>query len=154
MLLDRGLTAQFFLLAGRLGEPGRLDHDDVRALADAGMSIGSHGWAHRDWRRLAADEAETEFEAAPGLLSELVGRPVSRVAVPFGCYDRTVLRRLRQAGVEHVYTSDGGGDSGWVTDAPGEPGPIVPEPGGVTLALAGLAGLLITAIRRRRRQVS
>jgi len=107
-LLERGLTAEFFLLAGRLGEPGRIDASGVRDLAGAGMAIGSHGWAHRDWRRIDADEAQQELHDARRVLSELAGRPVSRVAIPFGSYDRHVLRRLHQAKVARAYTSDGG----------------------------------------------
>ncbi|MFF5210364.1 polysaccharide deacetylase family protein [Streptosporangium sp. NPDC000396] len=107
-LLERGLTAEFFVLAGLLGEPGRLDADGVRELVAAGMRIGSHGWAHRDWRRLDAEQANQEITDANRLLSELSGQPVSRVAVPFGSYDRHVLGRLRQAKMTRVYTSDGG----------------------------------------------
>lgn len=107
-LLERGLTAQFFLLAGRLGEQGRVGVDGVRELVDAGMGIGSHGWAHRDWRRLHPSEVRDEMVEAPRRLAALSGRPVTDVAVPFGSYDRTVLARLRAAGIERVYTSDGG----------------------------------------------
>src|SRR5947209_4933290 len=42
-LSDRGLTATFFVVAGRLEAPGFLDEPDVRSLRDAGMQIGSHG---------------------------------------------------------------------------------------------------------------
>lgn len=107
-LLERGLTAEFFVLAGLLGEPGRLDAEGVRALAGAGMRIGSHGWAHRDWRRLTAEQADEEIVESSRVLGGLTGRPVARVAVPFGSYDRRVLRRLRGAGLSRVYTSDGG----------------------------------------------
>jgi len=107
-LVERGLSAEFFLLAGALGNRGRVDHAGVRALLDAGMSIGSHGWLHRDWRLIDSAQAREELEDAPQVLSELTGRPVSRVAVPFGSYDRHVLRRLRAAGVTCAYTSDGG----------------------------------------------
>ncbi|MFD8531929.1 polysaccharide deacetylase family protein [Streptosporangium canum] len=107
-LLDRGLTAEFFVLAGLLGEPGRLDADGVRELVAAGMRVGSHGWAHRDWRRLDGEQAEEEIADANRLLGELTGRPVSRVAIPFGSYDRRVLGRLRRAAVTRAYTSDGG----------------------------------------------
>ncbi|MGW0060598.1 polysaccharide deacetylase family protein [Streptosporangium sandarakinum] len=107
-LLERGLTAEFFVLAGLLGEPGRLDADGVRELAAAGMRIGSHGWAHRDWRRLDARQAKEEIDGANRLLGELVGGPVTRVAIPFGSYDRRVLGMLRRAGVTRAYTSDGG----------------------------------------------
>jgi peptidoglycan/xylan/chitin deacetylase (PgdA/CDA1 family) len=107
-LLKRRLTAQFFIPAGLLGMPGRLDRDGVRELVRAGMSIGSHGWAHRDWRRLGPGQELEEFVEAHRLLEELAGKPVSEVSVPFGSYDRHVLRQLREAGATRVYTSDGG----------------------------------------------
>jgi peptidoglycan/xylan/chitin deacetylase (PgdA/CDA1 family) len=107
-LLERGLTAEFFVLAGLLGQPGRLDHGGVRELHRAGMSIGSHGWAHRDWRRLDGHQATQEIVEANRVLEELAGEPVTRVAIPFGLYDRHVLHRLRQARMTRVYTSDGG----------------------------------------------
>lgn len=107
-LLERGLHAEFFPLAGLLGEPGRLTRDGVRELRRAGMSIGSHGWGHRDWRRLPDRQAEEEIVEAQRVLRELAGQPVTAVAVPFGSYDRHVLRRLRRAHMTLVYTSDGG----------------------------------------------
>jgi peptidoglycan/xylan/chitin deacetylase (PgdA/CDA1 family) len=107
-LLERGLRATFFPLAGRLGEPGWLDASAVRELRRAGMAIGSHGWGHRDWRALKPAEAVEEFVEAPRVLRTIAGAPVSAVAVPFGSYDRHVLRRLRMARAERVYTSDGG----------------------------------------------
>ncbi|AFP42235.1 polysaccharide deacetylase family protein [Mycolicibacterium smegmatis] len=107
-LVERGITAEFFLLAGELGKLGRVDDTGVRELLDAGMSIGSHGWAHRDWRRIDDAQAHEEFEDAHERLSAVTGSSVSRVAIPFGSYDRHVLRRLRDAGVTRVYTSDGG----------------------------------------------
>jgi peptidoglycan/xylan/chitin deacetylase (PgdA/CDA1 family) len=107
-LVERNLTAEFFLPAGLLCQPGRLDHEGVRELLRAGMSIGSHGWAHINWRGLDDRQAKREMVEAHQVLDELTGHRVSRVAVPFGAYDRHVLRRLRQARVTRVYTSDGG----------------------------------------------
>ena len=112
-LLERGLTARFFVLAGLLGEPGRLDEAGVLELQRAGMVIGSHGWAHRDWRSLdwgprGTIEVEEELVRARQRLSGLVGHDVDEVAVPFGSYDRHVLRILKRTGVRRVYTSDGG----------------------------------------------
>lgn len=115
-LVERGLTAEFFPLAGRLGQRGYLDRDALRDLARAGMEIGSHGWEPRDWRRLDDRHARRELTDAPKLLGDLCGRPVQRYSLPFGAYDRRVLARLRQAGATRVYTSDGGETSrdGWL----------------------------------------
>jgi peptidoglycan/xylan/chitin deacetylase (PgdA/CDA1 family) len=107
-LTQRGLSAQFFVLAGRVGERGLVDEAGLRKLVEAGMDIGSHGWAHRDWRSTPTAALDDEIDRAPRVLAEMVGRPVDAVAVPFGSYDRKVLRRLRRSAVRRVYTSDGG----------------------------------------------
>ncbi|WP_370970343.1 polysaccharide deacetylase family protein [Amycolatopsis sp. cg9] len=115
-LVDRGLTAEFFPLAGRLGQRGYLDRDGLRELVRAGMEIGSHGWEPRDWRRLDDRHARRELTDAPKLLGDLCGKPVRRYSLPFGAYDKRVLERLRQAGATRVYTSDGGAArrDGWL----------------------------------------
>ena len=107
-LVSRGLTAQFFLLAGLLDAPGRVRTADVGDLLDAGMTVGSHGWSHVDWRTLDKAAVLREMYQAHEVLGGLTGSPIERVAVPFGSYDRTVLAHLRRAGVRRVYTSDGG----------------------------------------------
>ncbi|GAA0952538.1 polysaccharide deacetylase family protein [Nonomuraea longicatena] len=107
-LKERGLRAEFFVLAGLLGQTGRLDADGVRELLAAGMRVSSHGWAHRDWRTLDAAQAGEELVEAHRVLGAMTGQRVSRVAIPFGSYDRRVLARLRRAGVTRAYTSDGG----------------------------------------------
>ncbi|RSN58377.1 glycosyl transferase [Amycolatopsis sp. WAC 04182] len=115
-LVERDLTAEFFPLAGRIGQRGFLDADGLRALVEAGMSIGSHGWEHRDWRRLDDRNARRELETAPKLLADLSGKPVRAYAPPFGAYDRRVLSRLRRSGATRVYTTEGGAASrdGWL----------------------------------------
>lgn len=67
-LVERSLTAEFFVLAGKLGERGHLNRAAVRSLLDAGMAIGSHGWSHRDWRRIDETQAHQEFYEATGYL--------------------------------------------------------------------------------------
>jgi peptidoglycan/xylan/chitin deacetylase (PgdA/CDA1 family) len=107
-LLERGLRATFFVVAGRLGEPEFLDELGVRALADAGMTIGSHGMRHRPWRWLGDDALREELVGARKILESVVRRPVTEAACPFGSYDRRVLASLRRSGYRRVYTSDGG----------------------------------------------
>ncbi len=108
ILQRRGLTARFFILAGRLGQPGHLSADQVLALHSAGMTIGSHGLLHRDWCELGDEELRAETLESRAALADLIGAPVTEAAPPFGSYDRRVLRFLREAGYERVFTSDGG----------------------------------------------
>ncbi|MGW0808376.1 polysaccharide deacetylase family protein [Nonomuraea sp. NPDC002799] len=107
-LLERGLRGEFFVLAGLIGQPGRVTADGVAELVRSGMRVGSHGWGHRDWRRLGPGQVSEELSQAHQVIGGLCGHPVTRVAIPFGSYDRHVLGRLRTAGVTCAYTSDGG----------------------------------------------
>lgn len=107
-LLDRGLTADFFVLTGRLDSAGSLSTAEVRALQAAGMRIGSHGIAHLPWARLPAPELETELTASRLRLTAICGRPVTEAGIPFGNYDARVLRALERTGYSAAYSSDGG----------------------------------------------
>lgn len=107
-LQRRGFRAEFFMLTGRIGEPGSLDTHDIRALVRAGMGIGSHGIAHRDWTSLSAGELDDELNASRAMLEEICGEPVRSAAIPFGRYNAAVLHALRKAGYAAVYSSDGG----------------------------------------------
>lgn len=115
-LVARGLTADFFVCAGRLGEQGYLDEDQIRELRDAGMRIGSHGWGHVDWRRADDATMDRELRGARKRLSEVVGHDVDEVAIPFGSYDRRVVGMLRRTGVRTVYTVNRGwaGGADWM----------------------------------------
>jgi peptidoglycan/xylan/chitin deacetylase (PgdA/CDA1 family) len=111
-LRERSLTASFFVLADRMGQPGSLSAADVRTLADHGMTIGSHGLGHRDWRTLDDAGLRAELADSADRIAEAAGAPVTHAACPFGSYDRRVLTAVRRYGYERVYTVDGGSARG------------------------------------------
>ena len=63
-----------------LGDRGRVDHAGVRALVDAGMGIGSHGWSHRDWRRIDDGQATRWAVTSVDSLSTTTTRSASETA--------------------------------------------------------------------------
>lgn len=105
-LRRRGLRAAFFVVAGRLDRPGSLRAADVRALTEAGMTVGSHGLAHRPWRGMDAATRRAELVEARERIAEAAGRPVVTAALPLGQYDRALLAELRRLGYARVYSSD------------------------------------------------
>lgn len=107
-LQRRDLSAIFFLLTARLDHPGSLTSQDVHTLAQSGQTIGLHGHAHRDWRKLDAGGRKQEYRTARTRLSELAGQTVDHAAAPFGLYDRTVIDDLSGEGFDTLYTSDWG----------------------------------------------
>lgn len=106
VLLDHGLTATFFVLAGRLDTDGSLSSADVRHLVSEGMQIGTHGMDHVSWRGMDDQTVVRELVDARAAIAGVAGCDVVAAACPLGRYDRTSLGHLRRLGYERVYTSD------------------------------------------------
>jgi peptidoglycan/xylan/chitin deacetylase (PgdA/CDA1 family) len=107
-LVKRNLKATFFIVGAQIGMPHYLDRKALTDLVSAGMEIGTHGMNHRDWRTL--DETTLHLEIADGRrrIEDICGMAVTKAAIPFGSYDRGVLKQLRSERLECVYTSDAG----------------------------------------------
>ena len=107
-LAARGLQARFFVLTGRIGQPGSLDSHRIQALQQAGMKIGSHGIGHVMWPMLDNAALAQELRSSRARLEDICGCPVTEAGIPFGHYDARVLRALRAAGYTAAWSSDGG----------------------------------------------
>ena len=105
-LLERGLQATFFVLAGRLGQAGSLDIEELQELRRHQMKIGTHGMDHRPWTGLSTHHRKVELDDARRRLEAVLAVPVDTAAVPLGRYDRPLLTQLRRRGYQTVYTSD------------------------------------------------
>ncbi len=116
-LVARSIPATVFALAGYLGkrcdwvEAGHechdaaiMNEDQLKALANIdGIAIGSHMVSHRHMTELTEEETRTEMRESRQILESLLGRPVTRLAFPFGTYVPERLQWARDAGYEHVY---------------------------------------------------
>ena len=107
-LAKRNLKAIFFVVGGRIGIPHYLDRSALRDLVLAGMEIGSNGMHHCDWRKLDSMMLHVEVHDARLRVEDLCGKAVTKAGIPFGSYDRHVLKQLRAERYDCVYTSDGG----------------------------------------------
>ncbi len=115
LLLRHGMRGIFFPCAGRIGQRPYVDAADIRALAQDGFEIGSHGMDHVAWTTLDDAALNREIAGSKARLEEVLGREVHSAALPFGAYNRRVLRAVRAAGYRTVYNSDNGwaGDGAW-----------------------------------------
>ncbi len=107
-LLERNLTASFFVCAGRVGTRGYLNASAIRRLLQEGMRIGSHGMHHLDWSKLDDTRLHIETVDAKRKLEDICGCEIGEVSIPFGRYDRRVLKKLKAEGYGRVYTSGRG----------------------------------------------
>ena len=71
LLAARGIRASFFLV----GERAARAPATVRAIAEAGHEIGSHGWSHRSLWLCGPARTDAEIGRARAILGELPARP-------------------------------------------------------------------------------
>jgi len=107
-LKQAGRTASFFVLTSRIGRTHYLSRADLAVLRRQGMRIGLHGADHLDWRRISPERLYQETVAARSYLAEIIGTPVTEVAIPFGAYNPRIIRLLKELHYSRIYTSDGG----------------------------------------------
>jgi peptidoglycan/xylan/chitin deacetylase (PgdA/CDA1 family) len=108
VLLAHGFTATVFVLAGRLGGDNGwelagprkplLTADEVGAVADAGIEIGSHGLRHRDLTTVPGDGLRAEVADSRRILAELVEAPVGGFCYPYGACGEREVDAVRDAG--------------------------------------------------------
>lgn len=105
LLRQRGMVAEFFITSDFIGQPGWLDADGIRALAEAGMGIGSHGRSHRFLEDLDAGEMEAELRDSKTRLEAICRRPVDAIALPGGRGARREHEAARALGYRHLLGS-------------------------------------------------
>ena len=112
LLRRLGVSATFYVCPGLFGgqhwhmpgEPGRLlDEDEARALAEAGMELGSHSVSHPDLRLLDGGELTVELRESKAAVEQITGRPCRTLAYPYGLHDERVERAAGEAGYELAF---------------------------------------------------
>lgn len=98
MLRQRHMRGTFFIITGLVGTPGYLDWDGVRALAAAGMEIGSHSVDHPRLPDLPKDRLRAELLDSKRELEKHLGGPVEALAYPFNASRGRVVRAAKEAG--------------------------------------------------------
>lgn len=107
-LRKRGMRASFFVITSLVGRAGYLTWDGVRALADAGMEIGSHTATHPRLPDLSDERVQDELRDSRLRLQAELHRPVEALAYPYNSVRarieeaaRAAGYRVAVAGVEH-----------------------------------------------------
>jgi peptidoglycan/xylan/chitin deacetylase (PgdA/CDA1 family) len=118
VLLQEGLQATFFVVAGTLGttnahadwvrdapRPRRtLSAAQVLELRDAGFEIGSHSFTHRNLTTLHEHEVVSDLRRSREVLEDLIERPVTLFAYPGGRHDEHARRAAATVGFQHSFS--------------------------------------------------
>jgi peptidoglycan/xylan/chitin deacetylase (PgdA/CDA1 family) len=115
-LLRMHMVGTFFVITGRMSEPGFLNAQQIRQLDQAGMDVGDHTANHVDLNLLTPSELRTETLGSRRALQRVLQHFVYSFAYPFGDHGPTVDAAVRAAGFTMAYTTAGG-----VTESTGAP---------------------------------
>jgi peptidoglycan/xylan/chitin deacetylase (PgdA/CDA1 family) len=102
------MVATFFVITGRMTEPGFLTADQIRQLDRAGMDVGDHTAHHVDLRAITPSELKLETAGSRRTLDGVLGHPVYYFAYPFGAYNDAVVQAVKAAGFTMAYTTGAG----------------------------------------------
>ncbi|MBI4499387.1 MAG: polysaccharide deacetylase family protein [Chloroflexi bacterium] len=105
MLQRAGYTGTFFVVTGLVGHAEYLTWEQIRAMADGGMEVQSHGRDHVDMSRLSAQALERQVTESRRVLESHLGRGVRLFAYPAGRYSPEVIAALRAAGYQAAVTT-------------------------------------------------
>lgn len=102
------MVATFFVITGRMTEPGFLTADQIRELDRAGMDVGDHTAHHVDLRLLTPAQLQSETAGSRTVLEHVLGHQVYYFAYPFGAFNSQVVAAVHAAGFTMSYTTAAG----------------------------------------------
>jgi peptidoglycan/xylan/chitin deacetylase (PgdA/CDA1 family) len=77
--------------------------DELRAHAERGVAIASHGVSHAHLTRLSDDEVRRELAESKQQIEGELGRPCIELAYPYGEHDERVRSAARAVGYERAF---------------------------------------------------
>jgi peptidoglycan/xylan/chitin deacetylase (PgdA/CDA1 family) len=100
VLKQYGVPATFFCVGTRV----KARPETVRALAAAGHEIGNHSWSHADFTKLSAADCKSQIERCQKQLAAC-GVKARWFRPPYGAFDRSVVRQIKDSGLRPVLWS-------------------------------------------------
>lgn len=151
ILLEEGFRATFFVTVGWVGKAPYMTWDQIRAVAAAGMEIGSHSMTHRPPALLTAAEIDGEMRDSKKLLEDRLGSAVLTASSPTGFFNPGMIPAARAAGYRalcygRIGVWDRRAAEGAIPRIPVKPG----DDAGRVLLMASGDRLLIGSLRARQ----
>ncbi|RDV16466.1 polysaccharide deacetylase family protein [Pontibacter diazotrophicus] len=98
-----GFKGVFFVMTVSLGRPRYMSRAQVKDLSDRGHSIGSHTWDHQNVKKLKSEDWITQVEKPSKVLEEIIGKPVTYFAYPFGLWNKEAITELQSLGITAAF---------------------------------------------------
>jgi len=102
-----GWAGHFLVTTSRIGTPGFLDAEQIRAVHAAGHVIGSHSCTHPlRFSALGRGAMLREWADSRDALEQILGAGVTVASVPGGYFRRIAAETAAEAGLRTLFTSE------------------------------------------------
>ena len=106
ILKKYNFPAYFFIIAGKAGKQGYLSWEDIRALRQAGMIVGSHGLSHQILTNLMDTQMEEELGASKRTIGINLDINVDTLSIPRGFCNDELISKAYELGYKTIFISD------------------------------------------------
>lgn len=93
-----GFKGVYFIMTVSLGRPRYMSKEQVKELSDAGHTIGSHTWDHRNVKKYESTDWVTQIDKPTKQLEAITGKPIKYFAYPFGLWNKPAIPELKKRG--------------------------------------------------------
>ena len=98
-----GFKGVFFIMTVAINRPGYMTKEEIKTLSDDGNIIASHTWDHHMVTKYAGEDWNTQFVKPKAKLEDIIGKPVTDFAYPFGLWNTAAIPELKKSGHKMAY---------------------------------------------------
>ena len=98
-----GFKGVFFIMTVAINRPGYMTKEEIKSLSDDGHVIASHTWDHHMVTKYSGEDWNTQFLKPKAKLEDIIGKPVTDFAYPFGLWNTAAIPELQKSGHKMAY---------------------------------------------------
>jgi len=105
ILMSHDFTAEEYVVAGFVGQPGYMTAAQVREADRSGIEIGSHTVSHVNLATASLGAVRAQLSESKAFLEQLIGHPVVSFCYPSGKFNASVASQVAAAGYHDATTT-------------------------------------------------
>lgn len=98
-----GFKGVFFIMTVSINRPGYMSKEQIKSLSDSGNVVAAHTWDHHMVTKYAGDDWNTQLVKPKAKLEEIIGKPVTDFAYPFGLWNTAAIPELKKSDYKMAY---------------------------------------------------
>ena len=98
-----GFKGVFFVMTVSIGRPNYLSKEQIKSLSDSGNVVAAHTWDHHMVTKYTGEDWNTQLVKPKTKLEEIIGKPVTYFAYPFGLWNKAAIPELKKSEYQMAY---------------------------------------------------